>query len=150
MIKISHRGNVNGRIPHLENTHEYIQKALDSKYDVEIDVWVKDEKLWLGHDKPEISTSLEWLEDRADRLWIHCKNFKALSLFSRMNSGISPWNFFFHEKEKFTIISNGMIWAHQIADANDLCIIPLLSKKELINWNVGKVAGVCSDYVELL
>ena len=38
MILISHRGNINGPNPEMENNPEYIQKALDLGYDVEVDV----------------------------------------------------------------------------------------------------------------
>lgn len=150
MIKISHRGNINGRIPERENTHEYIQDALDVGYDVEIDIWVKDDKLWLGHDAPEIQTSLDWLEGKADRLWIHCKNFEALSFFTKMHCDIYPWNFFWHESDRHTITSNSLIWSFDFADANDVCILVLLSKNEILNWSLKNVAGICSDYVGIL
>ena len=39
MILISHRGNINGRQPNLENLPEYIDSALELGYDVEIDIW---------------------------------------------------------------------------------------------------------------
>ena len=39
MILISHRGNINGKKPDLENKPEYIQNAIKLGYNVEIDVW---------------------------------------------------------------------------------------------------------------
>ena len=39
MKLISHRGNLEGRKPELENNPEYIDEALSKGYDVEIDVW---------------------------------------------------------------------------------------------------------------
>jgi len=54
MKLISHRGNISGVYTDLENTEGYIQKAIDLGYEVEIDVWYKDFKLYLGHDGPEI------------------------------------------------------------------------------------------------
>ena len=53
MILISHRGNINGSKPEMENKPEYIQQALDLGYDVEIDVWLIDGNFFLGHDEPQ-------------------------------------------------------------------------------------------------
>jgi hypothetical protein len=53
MIYISHRGNVDGKKPHLENKPEYIDEAISLGYDVEIDVWCIDGGLMLGHDEPK-------------------------------------------------------------------------------------------------
>ena len=39
MIYISHRGNVDGIYPEMENNPIYINKALNSGYDGEIEVW---------------------------------------------------------------------------------------------------------------
>jgi len=54
MIKhyISHRGNIDGRIPNSENSPEYISLALSKGYEVEIDVWFVDGSFYLGHDEP--------------------------------------------------------------------------------------------------
>ena len=52
MILISHRGNLHGKQPERENTVQYINEALDKGFDVEIDLWGKDNFLYLGHDGP--------------------------------------------------------------------------------------------------
>ena len=59
MRLISHRGNLTGKYPLLENTPVYIREAVDAGYEVEIDVW-GDTKggLYLGHDGPELHTSM--------------------------------------------------------------------------------------------
>ncbi len=41
---ISHRGNLEGRIETKENNPDYIKKALQF-FDVEIDLWLYDQKL---------------------------------------------------------------------------------------------------------
>ena len=38
MILIAHRGNIDGPNPEMENNPQYIDKAIDSGYNVEIDV----------------------------------------------------------------------------------------------------------------
>ena len=87
--------------------------------------------------------------ERKDKLFIHCKNFDALSALIKTKLTI-----FYHEKEQYTIVSNGKIWAHNIDEICNECIIPLLSKEELITYldkNKNHNAwGICSDFVELI
>ena len=144
MVLISHRGNVNGRVLDRENTEQYIDDAIALGYDVEIDVWYQDANYWLGHDNPERVIDLRWLLKRKDNLWIHCKNFRALSSLS------DHLTVFYHSQEAYTLISNGLIWAHNIHDVDDKCIIPLLDDKDVEQWKPVHVHGVCSDYVEAL
>lgn len=140
---ISHRGNLNGVNPDRENSPSYIQEAITAGYDVEIDVHWWDSGIWLGHDKPDWMVPLLFLENIKDRVWIHCKNFQAFSYL--LNTG---FRIFFHENERYAMISNGLIWAHDLDMINEKCIIPLLSKEQLLGWEETKVYGVCSDYVE--
>ena len=71
---ISHRGNINGRFESYENEPNYIDKAISNGFDVEIDMWWIDGKTFLGHDIPQYEVDDKWLEERMDKLWIHCKN----------------------------------------------------------------------------
>jgi hypothetical protein len=144
MKLISHRGNINGKDLLLENSPSYIETAIYLGYNVEIDVWYKD-GFWLGHDAPEYKIPIEFLTSNSSRLWIHCKNFKALSKLLKYDLTI-----FYHEKEEYTIISNKLIWAHNIKTVDNTCIIPLLSKMDVEAWKPSDVYGVCSDYIELL
>ncbi len=61
MILISHRGNIDGVNIERENTISYIQEAINLGYDVEIDVWYKDDNLYLGHDYGSNYIILNWL-----------------------------------------------------------------------------------------
>ena len=45
---ISHRGNIRGASPDKENRPSYIDCAIGSGYDVEIDLRMIDGELWLG------------------------------------------------------------------------------------------------------
>lgn len=146
MILISHRGNIDGPNLERENTKSYIDECIDTGYEVEIDVWMIEDKLFLGHDEPTNPVTLQWLQDRSEKLWIHCKNFNSLQFLL----GHNELRVFFHENEKYTIMSNGLIWAHELNETNQRCIIPLLTEKDLISWNPVSVFGVCSDYIEFL
>tara|TARA_R110000824_G_scaffold352568_2_gene539625 strand:+ start:348 stop:806 length:459 start_codon:yes stop_codon:yes gene_type:complete len=142
---ISHRGNVNGQNIERENTLSYIDEANFLGYDVEIDVWMSNGYLYLGHDCAKTRIDYSCLVDRQDFLWIHCKNFQALSFLS----SFCDLKTFFHENERYTYISNGVIWAHDISDIDNNCIIPLLEEKQILDWTKQNVYGICSDYVEL-
>ena len=145
MILISHRGNIAGRIPELENQPEYIQDAIALGYDVEIDVRMKEGELYLGHDYPQYRIQLEWLLERRDSLWIHTKDFESLNFLIGKDLRI-----FFHEQERQTIINNtNLIWSHDLASTSSRSIIPLLSLEDIIKHNLlcKEVHGVCSDYL---
>ena len=47
LILISHRGNTNGPNPNMENKPEYVLDAKLKGYDVEIDVWWKEDGFYL-------------------------------------------------------------------------------------------------------
>jgi hypothetical protein len=145
MKLISHRGNVIGPLESHENEPTYIDLAIKKGFDVEVDVWLKDNILWLGHDKPDYGMNYLWFKERKDNLWIHTKNFEALNYFIDLE-----WaRVFYHELEKHTIINNsGLIWSHDLTEANTKSIIPLLSEDDVDNWERKNVYGVCSDYVE--
>ena len=143
---ISHRGNLNGVDPKRENTELYIDEAIEKGFDVEIDVWIDGDKLMLGHDKPERETSIEFLHDRREHLWIHAKNIRAFDYFVAVTKNRA----FFHEKEDHTLISACRhLWSHNIPEATPRSIIPLLDLKSVktFDFNI-LVHGVCTDYPE--
>ena len=63
MIYISHRGNLTGKNPELENSPVYIYQAIDKGFDVEIDLRYDtlNKKLYLGHDEPQYPTTWFWI-----------------------------------------------------------------------------------------
>ena len=114
MILISHRGNMNGVIVEKENTKSYIQQAIDLGYDVEVDIRHENDNFLFGHDYGQHDVDLQWLLDRKDKLWVHCKDFTSLSKL--INTDIRV---FYHQKEDYTIISDGHIWAHNLNNIDD-------------------------------
>lgn len=98
-ILISHRGNINGEKPELENSPDYILSAIELGYDVEIDVRVVKDKIYLGHDNSEYEVSLRWLDNLSERLWVHCKNIEAIELFTMTDNNL---NYFWHQEDKVT------------------------------------------------
>lgn len=150
MIYISHRGNINGKNPEMENHPDYIQTALNKGYDVEIDVWVKDDIIYLGHDKPEYKIDLKWFFDRVNKVWIHCKNKEALMLFNNLiqyrNESLQH-NYFWHQNDDYTLTSKNYIWTYpnkKIIGNYSIAVLPELHP----DWDISKAIGICSDFIE--
>jgi len=141
-ILISHRGNTKGPNPGKENTTDYIQEALDSGYNVEIDVWISGISIYLGHDLPENKITLEWLLERSKSLWIHCKNIPALVYLKDYDS----LNVFWHQNDTVTITTGGFIWAHPGNQPikSSVAVLP-----EIYEDPVEGCYGICSDYISL-
>jgi hypothetical protein len=103
---ISHRGNLWGAFtPKLENSIEYINKAMLEGFDVEVDVWynLDKESFFLGHDTPTHHIDSSFLVDQ--RLWCHAKNIEAMNHLLSMGA-----NCFWHENDKCTMTSKGVLW----------------------------------------
>ena len=139
---ISHRGNLVGKDPKKENTSSYIQEALSKGFDVEIDIWIKDAILYLGHDGPEQKVMLEWLKERKDKLWIHCKSLETLGFFNELNSS---FNYFFHDDDEATLTSKGFIWVFPGKQPvnNSIAVMP-----EIHNDDFSQCMGICSDFIQ--
>jgi hypothetical protein len=142
MKLISHRGNINGNFEFYENEPNYIDKAILEGYDVEVDIWVTDGQIYLGHDNPQYGISFRWFKDRLNKLWIHCKNIEAVELFSKSEY---PFNFFWHQKDTLTLTSKGYIWVYPGKQPikNSIAVLP-----EINNDNTSQCLGICSDYIQ--
>ena len=142
MILISHRGNINGRFESYENEPNYIDLAISKGYDVEVDVWHKDDLLWLGHDNPQYNVDFRWFCDRIYKLWIHCKNFESVFFFKECGY---EFNYFWHQEDDITLTSLNHIWAYPGKQPikNSISVMP-----ELNNDDISKCLGICSDYIE--
>ena len=68
MNLISHRGNLVGPMPNLENNPSYISDAINTGFDVEIDLWFNSNGLYLGHDLPTYQISNDFLNLHKDNL----------------------------------------------------------------------------------
>lgn len=141
MILISHRGNLDGPIHSSENHPDYIDNALNLGYNVEIDVWVIDDIIFLGHDNLQYKIDIEWVFKRNDVLWVHCKNIDAIEFFNEKNIGI---NYFWHQKDDVTLTNKGFIWAYPGKQPikKSIAVMP-----ELFNDDLCECAGICSDYI---
>ncbi len=83
MKLIAHRGLTNGPDNALENTIAAIDLAIEHGYDVEVDIWKIQDKIYLGHDEPKESIDLEFL--LRPQIWAHAKNLQALQYMLENN-----------------------------------------------------------------
>jgi len=147
MILISHRGNINGRMPNLENSPEFIDAAIQKKYDVEIDLKTHNGKLFLGHDEPQYEIDIEWLKSRSSYLWIHGKDRESFETCLENNL-----HTFWHDTDDYTITSQNYVWAYPgKPPAGRSCILVMPERV----WNVEEIrkmtcSGFCSDVIEQL
>lgn len=143
MKLIAHRGNINGPNPDKENTISYINSALNSGFDVEVDVSMNNGDLYLGHDNLQEKIQLRYLMNK--RIWVHCKTpdtFIELSKHTHINS-------FYQEDDLICRTQLGFFWHH--SDYSDhlsdkSIIVSLEYNDKLLNLG-HTVHGICSDYV---
>jgi hypothetical protein len=148
MIIIAHRGLTDGPDKLLENTQKQVEHALELGYDVEIDVWLKDKKYFLGHDTPNHEVSWAWLTQ--SNMWIHCKNLPA---FFDMRGRTIIHNYFWHESDAVILTNRNNVWTYygrpDMANPESICVMPEVT----YNWNEipsivnsGQWMGFCTDF----
>jgi hypothetical protein len=144
MIIISHRANLNGPYKHSENCPNQIKKAISKGFNVEIDLWKQDDKIYLGHDNPEFLIDSYFLFDISNSIWIHCKNIESAE-FCCLNN--LTW--FGHDIDNYvSIYGKNMIWRHPNSNSkftkNTIAVLPELSRLSVSDLN--SIGGVCTDY----
>ena len=140
MILISHRGNLQGRNIQLENNPQYIEDARKAGFYVEIDLWVINDMLYLGHDEPQYLIDSQFINNKF--YFVHCKNHEALLY---MNKNSWSCDYFWHEEDHYTLTSKNKIWAHPKASILPESICVVINEDEPTKYS--NCLGVCSDYI---
>lgn len=143
MKLIAHRGNVYGPDNEKENSPDHILNAIDLGFDVEIDVWGKDNDLFLGHSEPQYDVDNSFIENFSDKFWVHCKNLEALYICNFLLKDI---NFFWHQEDDYALTSKKIFWTYpgKHLSTNSILVLPEKNNYEDLG---GKFYGICSDYV---
>lgn len=146
MKLIAHRGLLKGPNKKLENQPHQVQTVLDKGHDCEIDLWVFDDRLYLGHDGPQYNVTEQFIKQAG--LWIHCKNLNAMAY---CQSDIKL-NYFWHENDAYTLTSKGFIWAYPGKPLNEfsVMVLPEWEDETLANIKDRKCYAVCTDYISRL
>lgn len=145
MIKISHRGNIDGKNPERENEPAYIQEALDQGYHCEVDVWFVDGEFRLGHDKPKYKFPFELIKNYSSKLWLHAKDISTFSKLYDIDSSGMYLNYFLHTTEDLVLTSKNYIWAFPGKQPieRSIAVMP-----EYNGDDVSSAIGVCSDLIK--
>lgn len=143
MYVISHRGNLHGPSPEEENKPVYIDAAINSLFDVEVDIRYIEGGFYLGHDGPEYYIEPTWLKERKDYLWLHCKNKEALYLLA------DEYNVFYHDKDPYVLTSRKHIWCYPGSAVGPGCILVDLeypTAYRIENIRQQRCSGICTDF----
>jgi hypothetical protein len=124
-----------------------VDLALNCGFDCEIDLYYLEGNFYLGHDEPTHLVPIEWLVERKNRLWIHCKNYSALNKFAE---DLNPYNYFWHQNDDFTLTSTNLIWTFpgQQLGQKSILVLPerYLSLDSIDQETLKNVYGVCTDF----
>lgn len=140
MILISNRGNLNGPNPDFENKQDYIQVAINKGYNVKIDLWLKDGKLYLGSDSPQYELDIDWLSRNNSKVWIQCRDIELLERLIELDPLGSNLNIFTYNGE-VTLTSKCYIWGNESEDS--IALLGPKTDEEEFDYN-----GICSDHIE--
>jgi hypothetical protein len=145
MKLISHRGNINGPNPQMENNPSYVTDTIDKGYDVEIDLHY-DGGWWLGHDDPRFQIDMKWIYQRSENLWIHCKNIESLNVLAQHHR--ESLNFFWHQNDDFTLTSRCFMWTYpnKPLRPRSVCVLPEQGYDVV---GIKDCYGLCTDYLLL-
>tara|TARA_A100001515_G_scaffold112360_1_gene93522 strand:- start:108 stop:545 length:438 start_codon:yes stop_codon:yes gene_type:complete len=138
MKLISHRGNVKGPSVENENRPDYVIEAWQQGYDVEVDVWLKSNKFFLGHDNPQYEVDEIFLGHPS--LWCHAKNIDAL--YAMINLGI---HCFWHQSDDVALTSRGWLWTYpgKQLTKSSICLMPGPES----DMDFSNCGGICSDWI---
>ncbi|KAI8914585.1 hypothetical protein EDD86DRAFT_273634 [Gorgonomyces haynaldii] len=148
MIFIAHRALLHGPNKELENQPTMIDKTISLGFHVEVDVWLIDGALFLGHDGPEIPTDLQSLEKWAPYAYYHAKNIFALEfLLQKAREPNSHFKCFYHNVDDYTITSDGKIWAYpgKKLVPGSICVMPEWKGEQ---EGFSECYGICTDYTQ--
>ena len=143
MILIAHRGNIYGPDADNENSPRQIDKSISEGYDCEIDLWRSNGQLYLGHAKPQYQINVKKLAEWQQHVWIHAKNIELLSWLRE-----SDFNYFWHDKDAFSITSKGHIWCYPSVIIYDFGINLMPEWNHLRKDDLTVAPGICSDFIE--
>jgi hypothetical protein len=151
-VIIAHRGLLEGPDEFLQNSPDQIRAALQQGFDAEIDLWLLDDKWWLGHDSPEHSVDQVFIDQPG--LWIHCKNLPAFFALKAQDSG---HNFFWHDSDSVVLSSRGYVWTYfgrpETRSPHSICVMPEVTYG--LDHMVDEIRsqtwyGVCTDWPRIL
>lgn len=145
MIIIAHRANLSGPNKLTENSPTQIQFCLSQMYHCEIDVWLINDILFLGHDEPQYKIDISFILENVNQLWCHCKHLESFEYLLK----IKEVNCFYHQNDDYVLTSHGHIWVYpgkQMPKENGILVMPEWDRN--IKYDTDGIYGICTDYAE--
>lgn len=144
ILIISHRGLLDGPNSILENRPSSIHDAIDKGFEVEIDLWMLEGRLWLGHNHPQYLFKEEQYDKT--KIWCHAKNHEAFQYLI-----LQDYHCFWHNHDSYAITSKKYIWTHKkgkaLSPRNKLPTIYALPENDhIVKENLSDYYGVCTDF----
>ncbi len=119
LLWILHRGLQNGPSSELENQEEILWARVKEGWHVELDLWIKDKSLWLGHDGPQRPLRDHSLLHHPN-VWIHAKHLPAAQYCLEHN-----YHCFVHDTDCGTLTSKQYLWCYPGSSAGPRSIVVL-------------------------
>ena len=141
-IIISHRGLYFGSNKSRENNPVYIKELLKDNIPCEIDLRIKNNKLYLGHDFEQYRITLDFLVENRNLLYVHAKTINALYWLANTAYDL---HYFYHTVEDAVLTSKKFIWQAHYNDLTPKTIVIDLSITPRYN---SKCWGICCDYLK--
>ena len=140
MRLISYRGNKQGPNPELENTMGYVQETINRGLDVMVDLWLIDNKIYMGPEESKEPIDFDWLERFSSRLWLNCRDHELLSRFLDLDPIGKYLHYFYLGSAETTLTSRNYLLATEDFKTKN-CIVFLPD----INNNITDVYGICTN-----
>ena len=114
-------------------------------FDVEVDLWVGDTgQIGLGHDDLTYQLDTPWFQRRSTKLWIHCKNSKAINFAQSLGL-----NYFFHDTDNYTLTSQGFVWVFPgETPVGRSIVLDIAGFARPGTTQLGNAYGICSDWAQ--
>jgi hypothetical protein len=87
----------------IENNPEKLLSLIEEGYEIEIDLWYRDNNFFLGHDFPEYEIEESYLEN--SEFWIHCKDADTLEFMNQKKKHLN----YIHYQNFMVILINLII-----------------------------------------
>lgn len=122
---------------------------------IEIDVWERDGKLWVGHDEATANWQFkysEWYDSSS--LIVHCKNLRAAIWLRSRTTGFK-FEYFIHDNDEATFTNKGNLWVHPRMinegpiPTGSYLVMPPAHPTELSEKIIDMartMAAICTDY----
>jgi hypothetical protein len=145
MKLISNKGNITGKLLD-ENNPAIVESAINIGYDVKIDLWLQENQLYLGTDKPEYKLDIDWLEKHHHKLWLHCHDLEIINKFYALDPMGVKLNYFHMESD---ILVRSSKWYNIMQLKNPINGCVFMNPENHPEYDFSQCFGIISNSVAI-